>query len=155
VFPVQPTPAPDGTVIPMHFVPTTVARGPDGAFYVGQLTGFPFPVGGARVWRVEPGSAPTVYASGFTNIIDIAFDRRGRLCFRRPDRRVDPRRAFRQTHRDPAHWPGQSDVGSGRGGRLAVRVEPGGAGRCRAGAAGAAARLTVEGIPTVAQLAAS
>jgi hypothetical protein len=79
VFPVQPTPGPDGSVIPMHFVPTTVVRGPDGAYYVGQLTGFPFPVGGARVWRVVPGSAPTVYASGFTNIIDIAFDRRGRL----------------------------------------------------------------------------
>lgn len=26
-----------------------------------------------------PGQAPTVYAEGFTNIIDIAFDRRGRL----------------------------------------------------------------------------
>jgi hypothetical protein len=79
VFPVRPTPAPDGTIIPMQFVPTTVVRGPDGAYYVGQLTGFPFPVGGARVWRVVPGKAPTVFASGFTNIIDIAFDRRGRL----------------------------------------------------------------------------
>ncbi|GAB1692182.1 ScyD/ScyE family protein [Krasilnikovia sp. M28-CT-15] len=79
VFPVRPTPGPGGAVIPMHFVPTTVVRGPDGAYYVGQLTGFPFPVGGAKVWRVVPGHAPTVYADGFTNIIDIAFDRRGRL----------------------------------------------------------------------------
>lgn len=79
VFPVQPTPGPGGAVIPMDFVPTTVVRGPDGAYYVGQLTGFPFPVGGARVWRVVPGQAPTVYADGLTNIIDIAFDRRGRL----------------------------------------------------------------------------
>ncbi|RZU49444.1 hypothetical protein EV385_1194 [Krasilnikovia cinnamomea] len=79
VFPVRPTPGPGGAEIPMHFVPTTVVRGPDGAYYVGQLTGFPFPVGGAKVWRVVPGAAPTVYASGFTNIIDIAFDRRGRL----------------------------------------------------------------------------
>jgi hypothetical protein len=79
VFPVRPTPGPGGVEVPMHFVPTTVARGPDGAFYVGQLTGFPFPVGGARVWRVRAGSAPTVHADGFTNIIDIAFDRRGRL----------------------------------------------------------------------------
>ncbi|GAB1640148.1 ScyD/ScyE family protein [Krasilnikovia sp. MM14-A1259] len=79
VFPVRPTPGPGGAVIPMHFVPTTVVRGPDGAWYVGQLTGFPFPVGGAKVWRVVPGHAPTVYADGFTNIIDIAFDRRGRL----------------------------------------------------------------------------
>src|SRR5215207_388538 len=79
VFPVEPTPGPGGAIIPMHFVPTTVVRGPDGAYYVGQLTGFPFPVGGARVWRVVPGQAPTVYAGGFTNIIDIAFDQRGRL----------------------------------------------------------------------------
>jgi hypothetical protein len=79
VFPVTPTPGPGGGTIPMHFVPTTVTRGPDGAVYVGQLTGFPFPVGGAKVWRIVPGQAPTVYADGFTNILDIAFDNRGRL----------------------------------------------------------------------------
>ena len=45
----------------------------DGAYYVGQLTGFPFPVGGASVYRVAPGGEPEVYASGFTNIIDIGF----------------------------------------------------------------------------------
>ena len=66
VFPVRPTPGPGGVIIPMDFVPTTVVRGPDGAYYVGQLTGFPFPPGGARVWRVVPGKAPTVYADGFT-----------------------------------------------------------------------------------------
>jgi hypothetical protein len=70
---------PPGTKMPMQAVPTTVVRGPDGAFYVGQLTGFPFPPGGANVWRVVPGKAPTVYASAFTNIIDIAFDHKGRL----------------------------------------------------------------------------
>jgi hypothetical protein len=63
----------------MQAVPTTVVCGPDGALYVGQLTGFPFPPGGAKVWRIEPGHKPTVYASGFTNIIDIAFDHKGRL----------------------------------------------------------------------------
>jgi sugar lactone lactonase YvrE len=65
--------------IPMQAVPTSVVKGPDGAFYVGQLTGFPFPVGGANVWRVVPGHDPEVFKGGFTNIIDIAFDRRGRL----------------------------------------------------------------------------
>jgi sugar lactone lactonase YvrE len=60
-------------------VPTSVAVGPDGALYVGELTGAPFKVGSARVWRVVPGSAPTVYASGFTSISGIAFDRSGRL----------------------------------------------------------------------------
>jgi sugar lactone lactonase YvrE len=65
--------------IPMQAVPTSVVKGPDGAFYVGQLTGFPFPVGGANVWRVVPGHDPEVFKGGFTNIIDIAFDKRGRL----------------------------------------------------------------------------
>jgi hypothetical protein len=67
-------------------VPTSVVVGPDGALYVGELTGVPFKVGAARVWRVEPGSAPTVYASGFTNISSIAFDRSGRLLVLEIDR---------------------------------------------------------------------
>lgn len=70
---------PPGTQIPMDFVPTSVTRGPGGALYVGQLTGFPFPVGGASVYRVAPGQDPEVVASGFTNIIDIAFDEDGTL----------------------------------------------------------------------------
>ena len=63
----------NGDTVPMDAVPTTVVRGPDGAYYVGQLTGFPFPRHGARVYRVVPGEQPTVWARGFTNIIDIAF----------------------------------------------------------------------------------
>jgi sugar lactone lactonase YvrE len=63
----------------MDAVPTSVTQGPDGALYVGQLTGFPFPVGGANVYRVVRSQAPQVYASGFTNIIDVAFDERGTL----------------------------------------------------------------------------
>jgi hypothetical protein len=64
---------PPGTKIPMQAVPTSVVRGPDGAYYVGTLTGFPFQPGSARVFRVVPGKAPKVYAGGFTNIIDLAF----------------------------------------------------------------------------------
>lgn len=67
-------------------VPTNVVRGPDGALYVSQLTGFPFPVGGARVFRVVPGSAPQVYAEGFTNIIDLEFDAQGNLYVLEIDR---------------------------------------------------------------------
>jgi hypothetical protein len=78
VFPNRPV-AFQGQQIPMNAVPTTVVRGPDGALYVGQLTGFPFPVGGARVYRVVPGERPKVYAGGFTNIIDIAFGHDGSL----------------------------------------------------------------------------
>ncbi|HEX6501186.1 MAG TPA: ScyD/ScyE family protein [Micromonosporaceae bacterium] len=85
VFPTRTFPAPPalgmppGATIPVQSVPTSVVRGPDGAYYVGELTGFPFLPGIARVWRVVPGHAPEVYASGFTNIIDIGFDQRGRL----------------------------------------------------------------------------
>lgn len=71
---------PDGMVpIPVEAVPTSVVVGPDGAYYVGQLTGGPFPVGGASVWRVVPGEEPTEYATGFTNIIDIGFGSDGTL----------------------------------------------------------------------------
>lgn len=59
--------------VPVETVPTSVVVGPDGALYMGQLTGGPFPVGGASVWRVVPGEEPTQYAKGFTNIIDIGF----------------------------------------------------------------------------------
>jgi hypothetical protein len=78
-FPNTDVVGPGGATFSMDAVPTSVAKGPDGAFYVGQLTGFPFPVGGASVWRVERGEDPEVFASGFTNIIDIAFDKNGTL----------------------------------------------------------------------------
>jgi hypothetical protein len=72
-------PLPPGTMIPYESVPTSVAKGPDGAYYVGELTGFPFPVGEANVYRVVPGQAPTVFATGFTTIIDVAFGPDGAL----------------------------------------------------------------------------
>jgi hypothetical protein len=64
--------APWGAPIPMQAVPTGVTRGADGALYVSQLTGFPFPVGGSTIWKVLPGEEPTVFATGFTNVVDIA-----------------------------------------------------------------------------------
>lgn len=81
VFPTRTVefPPDSGTMIPMEAVPTGVAIGPDGAYYVGELTGFPFPVGGANVWRVVPGQDPEVYADGFTNVVDVAFDEEGNL----------------------------------------------------------------------------
>jgi hypothetical protein len=79
LFPNVPTPGPGG-VIPMNAVPTGVVRGPDDALYVSQLTGFPFPVGGANVFRLDPMSGRfTHYASGFTNAMDLAFGRDGTL----------------------------------------------------------------------------
>ena len=59
-------------------VPTTVAKGPGGSYYVGELSGAPFNTGAANVYRVEGGQA-TVYCSGFTAIISIAFGPDGHL----------------------------------------------------------------------------
>ena len=71
---------PPGTNIPMQAVPTSVVQGPDGWLYVGQLTGFPFPEGGANIYRVPPqGGVPEPVATGFTNIIDLAFGEDGTL----------------------------------------------------------------------------
>jgi hypothetical protein len=69
----------EGDQVTMDSVPTSVVVGPDGAYYVSELTGFPFPVGEARVYRVVPGEDPEIYATGFTNVIDIAFDSSGNL----------------------------------------------------------------------------
>jgi hypothetical protein len=79
VFPPRPTPA--GLPGPPVFesVPVSVARGPGGDLFVGEFTGFPFPVGAAQVYSVPRDGDIDVYASGFTNIIDLAFDRRGNL----------------------------------------------------------------------------
>ena len=80
IFPNLPKPLPVRPEIPVQAVPTGVVEGPDGFYYVSQLTGFPFPVGGAKVFRVDPRTgAYTVYASGFTNIMDLDFDDDGTL----------------------------------------------------------------------------
>jgi hypothetical protein len=56
-------------------VPTSIAVGPDGAYYIGQLTGFPFPPGAANVYRFDAASNNlTVAHTGFTNIVDLTFD---------------------------------------------------------------------------------
>ena len=60
-------------------VPTAVVRAEDGAYYVGELTGFPYPVGAARIWKVEPGEGKSIFARGFTNIISMCLDQEGNL----------------------------------------------------------------------------
>jgi hypothetical protein len=60
-------------------VPTAVTVGPDGAYYVGELTGAPFCAGAANVYRVVPGQAPTVVCGGFTTIVDLAWGPDGNL----------------------------------------------------------------------------
>jgi hypothetical protein len=68
-------------------VPTSVAIGPDGYAYVGELTGFPATPGESRIWRIDPrarhakcGSSPAcsiVETGPFTSIIDLSFRRNG------------------------------------------------------------------------------
>jgi glucose/arabinose dehydrogenase len=53
--------------------------GPDGAYYVSELTGVPFAGGAAQVMRVVPGEPPQVYLSGFKTLIDLAFSPDGSL----------------------------------------------------------------------------
>lgn len=69
-------------------VSTSIAIGPDGAYYVGELKGFPAPLGESRVWRIEPnarnakcGQSPlcSVVLDGRTSIVDLAFGSDGRL----------------------------------------------------------------------------
>jgi len=69
-------------------VPTSVAIGPDGAYYVGELTGAPFPTGISRVWRIAPGTrhaacgsspACSIVVTGRTAIIDLQFGPKGKL----------------------------------------------------------------------------
>lgn len=76
------------SMFPAQAVATGVAVGPDGAYYVGELTGFPAPTGASRIWRIEPGTrhaqcgsspACTVVADGFTSIVDLTFGPDGAL----------------------------------------------------------------------------
>ena len=48
----NPNPLGPGTTIPTQAVPTSVVARSGRRYYVSQLTGFPFPMGGANVWRV-------------------------------------------------------------------------------------------------------
>ena len=67
-----------GSPVQAQAVPTSLAVGPDGALYIGELGGAPNNVGVASVYRYANGQL-TQYASGFTMIGDIAFDQAGRL----------------------------------------------------------------------------
>ncbi|MGJ5632186.1 ScyD/ScyE family protein [Nostoc sp. CALU 1950] len=60
-------------------VPSSVAKGLDGAYYISQFTGFPFPEGGAKIYRVGADGLPTVFADGFTQLTDLEFDTEGNL----------------------------------------------------------------------------
>jgi hypothetical protein len=76
-------------VMPTQPVATSIAIGPDGAYYVGELKGFPGPLNESRIWRIEAGSrhvqcgtdpgCSLVFDGGFTSIVDLAFGPDGTL----------------------------------------------------------------------------
>ncbi|MBD2500169.1 ScyD/ScyE family protein [Anabaena azotica] len=63
----------------VQVVPSSVVKGPDGAYYVSQFTGFPFAEGEAKIFRVGTDGKTTVYADGFTHLTDLEFDSDGNL----------------------------------------------------------------------------
>ncbi|ARV62694.1 hypothetical protein BZZ01_32280 [Nostocales cyanobacterium HT-58-2] len=65
--------------ITIQSVPTGVAKGPDGAYYITTFTGFPFPEGEAKIYRVDANGQLAVYADDFTQLIDLAFNTQGDL----------------------------------------------------------------------------
>jgi hypothetical protein len=74
--------------LPAQPVATSVAIGPDGYFYVGELKGFPAPLNDSGVWRIAPnarnatcGVSPlcTLALDGLTSIVKLAFGPDGRL----------------------------------------------------------------------------
>lgn len=81
----QPGVPPPGTPINAEAVATSITVGADGAYYVGELRGFPATPGTSEIWRIEPDSvnavcdpdAPDVgtctrFADGLTSIVDLA-----------------------------------------------------------------------------------
>lgn len=101
-------------------VPTAVAIGPDGGYYVGELTGVtPEDIGVgsspttglSRVWRIEPGARNVTCPSadclqvlgGFTSIIDVAFGPDGMLYV---------------VEYDEANWFAATVLGLGSGGTI-------------------------------------
>jgi hypothetical protein len=76
-------------MIPAQPVATSVAVGPDGWIYAGELKGFPGPTGESKIWRIRPngenvrcGRHPgrcELALDSSTSVIDLAFGPDGRL----------------------------------------------------------------------------
>lgn len=73
--------------IPAQPVATSIAVGPDGAYYAGELSGFPAAPRTSRIWRIEAGSRHvlcpsaqcTQVVSGLTSVVDLEFGPNGLL----------------------------------------------------------------------------
>ncbi len=75
--------------LPAQAVSTSITVGPDGYYYVGELRGFPGPIGESSIWRIAPGASwadcgnttdcEKIFDGGFTSIIDLALGPDGLL----------------------------------------------------------------------------
>jgi hypothetical protein len=74
----RPNPLPIGPPV-VEPVATAIAQSPDGALYVSELTGAPFPTGFARIHRIAADGTTTAYATGLTAVVDLAFAADGAL----------------------------------------------------------------------------
>ena len=76
-------------MLPAQAVPTSIAIGPDGYYYVGELKGFPAPTGASNIWKIAPDAAGAMcgtsadctklFSGGFTSIVDLTFGPDGKL----------------------------------------------------------------------------
>ncbi|MFA9429420.1 ScyD/ScyE family protein [Egicoccus sp. AB-alg2] len=77
LFPTRDVPPPPflpgNDPIPMQSVPTSITQDVEGRLVVGELTGFPFPVGGANLYDVDPAvGEPVVRTTGLTSVTGVA-----------------------------------------------------------------------------------
>jgi hypothetical protein len=85
--PPRPSFAPPPNLQTSDAVPTCVVAGPDGAYYIGELTGIPFTDKRANIYRLDPATDAVphtftldeAFLTGFKNIIDLAFADDGTL----------------------------------------------------------------------------
>lgn len=61
-----------------HIVPTALTHY-HGNFYSGNLHPFPIVPGSSSIYRITPGGDVSVWATGFTTVLGVAFDKNGRL----------------------------------------------------------------------------
>jgi hypothetical protein len=78
-----------GTMAMAEAVATSVTVGADGAWYIGELRGYPATPGTSQIWRVRPGTTDAVcdperpwgsckrYADGLTSVVDLGAGRNG------------------------------------------------------------------------------
>jgi LPXTG-motif cell wall-anchored protein len=62
-----------------HVVPASIAVGPDGNFYVGNLTTLPYKDGSANIYKITSDGQIGVAVHGLTTVLGVAFDGQGQM----------------------------------------------------------------------------